>query len=258
MAIQQITIGQVVSNDPIPQFKAREVISSVISFVDPKQLFAVSSYFVDTKKTPENKNILGYIHHSDDIVPMLGSPAIHYYGLVIDYPLLGLQVNQGYGLDEKAVSFKYVKFGPANYDKLRTIAGSNKLDQIDISVDVAKGKEKYQELIMSPITSNPAKWKSMPSIVAKAPMYLEMFKKLLPDIVGLEISAGDLTAYMLGNKTAEQIKEELKSNKFNFIADAVSNQPVIAQPMVRSIASPQESVNAQIVEDVDLSSIIQV
>lgn len=245
MAIQEIKVGQVISNEPIPQLKFKENIPAVINFIDPEHIFAVTSYFLDQRKDANNKNILGYIHATDDMIPTLGSPGLHYYGLAISYPVNGFDIAQGYGMDEKQVKFGFVKFGPANYDKLRQAKGPHPdLSKIDISVGVNLGKEKFQDLNLVAVTTNPAKWQQMPTVIQKIETYKQMFRTLLPDLIGLEISLEDVIAYLHGTKTALDIQNEIKAQKMNtsFVANNHNAPAALAQPMVRTLGiSPTQT-----------------
>lgn len=234
MSIQQISLGQVISNEPIPKFHAKEGLTSVISIPDPNYTFAVKTFYIDQRKTADKKNILGYVHATDEIISLLGSPNLHYFILCLKYGLNGMYVKDGYGTDVDRIEFNHLKFGNASYEKLRSISNSVRdISKLDLQITVNPGKESYQDINIIPVTEYPTKdnvamWRLHPEVVQKVDTYKTLFRNTLESIAAKNIPAELVKKYISGEMQAKDILDIVnKDVSFDYVAGE-NNNPALS------------------------------
>ncbi len=249
MSIQQISLGQVISNEPIPKFFAKEGITSVISIPDPSYTFAVKTFFLDQRKTADKKNILGAVHATDELIALLGVPSLHYFILCVKYGLNGMYVKDGYGTDVDRIEFNHLKFANASYEKLRNVSNNVRdVSKLDLQVTVNAGKESFQDINIIPVTEYPttdnvAMWRLHPEIVQKVDVYKQLFRSSLESISAKNISIELVKKYLSGEMQAKEILDIVnKDVSFDYVAGE-NNNPALSSSNygIRSL-SPSPTV----------------
>lgn len=243
MSIVEVSFGEIVSNELVPRFKAKHGRTHIISIVSNRPK-AVKTYNCNQRMVTDangNKsNILGTIHATDDLLPILGVPAQHYWFPVIEYSLFGASILNEQGLPNYGmpVTFRALKTSEANYQKFVTIAQQVKDPTgLDFTVSVVGGekKEMYQELAVNEVRNSTGLWKQLPGvyedIVNKMlPMYESVFAKL----VGEKVPVNLVVDYLNG-RPADDIKKELLGSGVSPVSNVSIVKPALAYNNTQAI-----------------------